>query len=761
MSRQIADSSLEPGSLSINESLFALGNGYLGVRGNFEEGYPHYFPTIRGTYINAFYDTATIHYGEGAYGYPQTKQKLMNVIDAQSIEIRLGEDQERFSLFSGKVLSFDRTLDFDRGISERRIDWRSPHGKEVRLTFRRLVSLARRELFAVEVRIEPMNFFGKATLISTVNGAVKNFSDKSDPRVGSGDGSGLRVIDCRRDGNCSMIVDQALNSKLKMSCLSLLELSVPCQLEMKASDDRLTTSYTFSLERPVTAIKKNIYTDTLRHGASLVEKGREILKTVENLTLDNLISEQSRYLAAFWASADITINGDSPIQEGIRFNIFHLLQAAGHDSVSSIAAKGLSGEGYEGHYFWDTEIFMLPFFILTKPEIARKLLLYRYSILDSARARAREMGHRKGALFPWRTISGTECSAFFPAGTAQYHISADIAYSCVQYYLTTKDDAFMVSCGFEILVETARLWVDAGHVQGGRFRIDAVTGPDEYTALVDNNYYTNAMAQYNLLWAGKVYHILERNNPQELKKIADRLQLADQEMEEWIRAGEMMYLPYDPEHNINPQDDTFMKKKVWDFEDTPEDHYPLLLHYHPLILYRHQVCKQADTVLAYFLLEGRQNLETVKNSYHYYEKVTTHDSSLSTCIFSIMASRIGEVEKAFQYFKQSARIDLDDIQGNTKDGLHMANMGGSWMAIVFGFGGVRISESGLSLRPVIPDQWRSYSFHLVFQGRNLAISIQDKKGICVLESGQPLTVRIYDRPVRLEEQVHIRFNVEI
>ncbi|TGA95935.1 glycoside hydrolase family 65 protein [Sporolactobacillus shoreae] len=744
MNWQMSDESLNQKQLLVDESLFALGNGYLGVRGNFEEGYPENYQTIRGAYVNAFYDQATINYGEKAFGYPETKQKIMNVIDAQSIQIFLGDDAEPFSLFTGEILSYSRKLYFDQGFSERKIYWRSPTGKEIKLKFHRLVSFVHRELFAMELTVEPVTFNGKISIVSTIDGAIHNFSDQNDSRVASADETGLDVISSRTEGDHSIVLDQTHTSGLQVACVSSLESSVPSTKRVDSSKESVDTTLSFELTQPVTITKRSIYTDTRRHGEHPDEKGVAILKELRENTFSEMLEKQHLYLNDFWKTADIIVEGDSLMQEGIRFNLFHLLQSAGRDKFSSIAAKGLSGEGYEGHFFWDTEIFMLPFFTLTNPDLARHLLRYRYTTLEYALARARAMGHQKGALFAWRTITGAECSAFFPAGTAQYHISADIAYSCVQYYLATGDLDFIKKYGFEIIAETARLWIEVGHYSDGYFRIDDVTGPDEYTAIVNNNYYTNVMAKFNLMWAAKTYHLLKMDDPGLLQELADRLQLSDDEAGDWNKASKAMYLPYDGKLKINPQDDTFLQKKVWDFENTPKDHYPLLLHYHPLTIYRCQVCKQADTVLAHFLLEEEQDLETIRHSYDYYEKITTHDSSLSTCIFSIMASRLGNFEKAYHYFSVAARIDADNTQGNTKDGLHLANMGGTWMAVVFGFAGVRIKEHGLTLRPSIPEKWNRYAFHIAYRGTILAVEINRDSVNLSLEKGEKIQVQIYD-----------------
>ncbi|GMX65661.1 glycosyl hydrolase family 65 protein [Paenibacillus elgii] len=746
MTWTLTNNELTPKALLNLESLFSLGNGYLGVRGNFEEGYRPEMVSIRGTYQNAFHDVIEIPYGEKLYAFPGTQQKLLNIIDAQTIKIYLGDEEEEFSLFAGEAVAYERRLHLDRGYSERTVHWRSPGGKEVKLHFRRVVSMTVRELFAIDLRIEPVNFTGRVKVVSTVNGDVSNFADPNDPRVASGHSKRLQVEEAGEKQGYVYAVDRTLASGLKTACVSRHTASGADEVKIANGE----TVLTFNLTEPVRVTKWNVYTDTLRHRDNLVEQAIGIHEQLGGLTFEELMDAQKTYLDDFWTNADIHIEGDGSLQEGIRFNLYHLLQSVGRDEYSNISAKGLSGEGYEGHYFWDTEIYMFPVFLMTKPEIARQLLIYRYSTLDQARARAKEMGHKQGALFPWRTISGTECSSFFPSGTAQYHISGDIAYSYIQYYLGTQDDEFMKTYGAELLFETARLWLDMGHYLNGEFRIDNVTGPDEYTCVVNNNYYTNAMAKHNLKWAAKAYRLLAEIAPEVLDRLCARLNVTKQEAEAWQQAAECMYLPYDPALNINPQDDTFLQKAVWDFENTPEEKYPLLLHYHPLTLYRYQVCKQADTVLAHFLLEDEQELETIRNSYTYYEKITTHDSSLSSCIFSIMASKLGYDAKAYDYFIETARLDLDNTHGNTKDGLHMANMGGTWMSIVYGFAGLRLKESGLSLAPAIPGQWDRYSFRLQYRGRKLVVDIDRQSIRLTLEEGEALTLKLYGNDVTLQ-----------
>lgn len=751
MTWNISNPDLSQQALLNMESIFALGNGYLGVRGNFEEGYGERLSTIRGTYLNAFHDVIEIPYGEKLFAFPDTQQKLVNNIDAQTVLIYLGDEKEPFRLDHGTITAHERRLHMDKGYSERIVQWKSPEGKEIKLTFRRLVSFAHRELFAIDVRMEPVNFNGQIRIVSTVNGKVKNYTNANDPRVGAGHAERMTVIDAGVKGSDAYVVDETMASKLRAACVTRHRLNADADIQLEAGTGEVTFTAVLPLTGPIHFTKYNLYTDSLRHGQDMLERGIQLQEELKDTSFEDLLAEQGEYLNDYWKSADVVIQNDDQLQEGIRFNLFQLLQSAGRDKHSNyFPTKGLSGEGYEGHYFWDTEIYMFPVFLMTQPDIARQLLLYRYSTLEQARDRAREMGHRQGALFPWRTISGTECSSFFPSGTAQYHISADIAYSYIQYYLAEQDRDFLLSYGAEVLIETARLWADIGHYYNGAFHIDEVTGPDEYTCCVNNNYYTNVMAKHNLKWAAKSCAILESYDAQGFKSLCDRLGVTADEISAWAKAADAMLLPYDEALGINPQDDTFLRKAVWDFENTPEDKYPLLLNYHPLTIYRYQVCKQADTVLAHFLLEDEQSLETIQRSYDYYEGITTHDSSLSSCIFSIMASKIGNMDKAYEYFIETARLDLDNTHGNTKDGLHMANMGGTWMSIVYGFAGMRLKESGLSLSPAIPKDWEKYAFRLNFRGRLIGVSIE-KDGVTLeIVEGESIEIKLYDEAVTLE-----------
>lgn len=748
------DFSLDNQELLLRETLFHNANGYLGVRGCFEEGYPEGFSQVRGTYINGFYDFAYMGQAEKLHGLVEEKQTILNVADTQTITLKL--DGEVFSMFAGKVLKSSRTLDMRKGITLREIVWESPQGKQVRLKITRMASFVETSLFLVSYELEPLNFSGRAEITSVHKGDVKNYFDPDDPRVAGEEIQHILIENTWEEAGASYILSRTSKSGGTVcSAVKNVAAEPECPVSRSLEDGLASETFTADLSQGkcFRLLKYTVLCDSC-HFADPAGQAREKLERLLEMPVEELQRGQERYLDEFWDNCEIDVYGDGELNRALTYNVYQLLQSVTKDRYGNIAAKGLSGEGYEGHYFWDTEMYILPFFTLTNREIARNLIGYRYQILENAKENARKMGHKQGALYPWRTIMGSECSGYFPSGTAAYHISGDVAYSVISYYLASGDLEFMEQCGAEIVVETARLWMDMGSYYHGKFHINEVTGPDEYTCMVNNNYYTNVLARYNLIWAAKLYRELCRAG--RAAGLAERTGITDGEALAFERTAEDIFLPYDEELGINPQDDSFLQKKIWDVSTIPEEDKPLLLHHHPLELYRYQVCKQADTVLAHFILEEEQDLETIRKSYSYYEKVTTHDSSLSSCIFSIMAARLGMVDKAYQYFGDSAKMDLYNTHKNTKDGIHTANMGGSYMGIVYGFGGLRIKEQGLSLRPCLPRQWEGYHFRFLYQDSVIEVKADRSTCVVALLRGSEKEIAVYDRKYRLKDRIEIK-----
>jgi alpha,alpha-trehalose phosphorylase len=749
---EIDNISKDNNDLMVNETVFHNANGYIGIRSNYEEGYPAGYDTIRGSYINGFYDIADMKQAEKLYGLVEDKQAMLNVVDTQTIHLSI--DGEDFSLFEGKVLESKRWLDMEAGVTGRRILWSTPSGKQVEITIQRMTSFVQLPLFTIEYRVKAINFSGVIRFRSYHLGEVTNYSNANDPRVAQDTRRYLLPVKAEVIDGVSYLTSHTSTSDLKV-CTGVthrlskegrvhttgLEHSAICKAEVP-----------IAVQETVVLTKYTVFSDSIRNKDYESEAKRQ-MELALGITLEEHYRGQREYLKDFWDNCFLEIKGDDALTEAVNYNMYQLVQSVGKDEYCNIAAKGLSGEGYEGHYFWDTEMYIQPFFNLTEASITKNLIGFRYSTLEKARENARILGHKRGALYPWRTIMGVECSGYFPSGTAAYHINGDIAYSVIAYYLTTKDLEFIAREGAEIIFETARLWLDVGNYYQGSFRINEVTGPDEYTCMVNNNYFTNAAAQYNLRWAVKFYELLSKAGM--LAEVAEKIGLSQTEINEFRQAEESMYLPYDEELGINPQDDSFLAKKVWDIDNTPKEEFPLLLHYHPLHLYRHQVCKQADTVLAHFIFEDAQSLETIRNSFAYYEKVTTHDSSLSTCIFSIVASKLGLVDKAYDYFGDSAKLDLFNTHKNTKDGIHTANMGGNFMAIVYGFGGLRIKESGIYFAPVIPSCWEEYSFQINYEDSQIRVKVKQSESSFVLMKGTAKTINVYNKSYELTGKLDI------
>ncbi|MBR1584769.1 MAG: glycoside hydrolase family 65 protein [Clostridia bacterium] len=738
----------DPARCAKDESLFALGNGFIGWRGNYEEGYAGDIG-VEGCYVNGFHETGDIHYGEIAYGYAKESQTMLNVTSSQRVLLEV--DGVCLHPDGAYTASFRRTLDLDQGILFRQTAYRLPGGT-VTVDTERFVSQAQAHLAAIRVRVSA-DFPCTLALTPLLDGRVSNLAGKDDPRVGGGvHGQVLGAPRRGKDGTAIGLAQHTKRSGLAVACAMAARIDQPAAVTDAVDRFQAGRRYEVRLTPGMIVTVDKIVSYVTGEKSRERKCLEEALQWAGRADYEALRREQIEYMAAFWHDSGITIDGDERLYQGLRFNMFQLLQSVGRDGKTNIAAKGLTGEGYEGHYFWDTETYIFPMFLHVKPEIAKALLTFRYHMLPLARARAREMGHPIGALFPWRTINGHEASAYYPAGTAQVHINADIALAVNRYWQSTEDDAFLYDMGAEILCETARLYYDLGFFderRGGAFCIHEVTGPDEYSALVNNNAYTNFMAAENLRSAVRALKRMEEKTPDKYAALKEKIDLRPEEGENWQRAADRMYIPRDEQSPLIWQDDGFMHRVPWPLDTIPRQNFPLLLHYHPLVIYRHQVCKQADTVLAMLLLPHLFTREEMTAVFDYYDRVTTHDSSLSKAAFSAVASRIGRTEKAYAYFHETARTDLDDTHGNTRDGLHMANMAGTWVCMVFGFGGMQVREDTVAFDPVLPREMQGYGFRVNVKNRIIEVHMDQKGPRYRLISGAPITICASGQPVRL------------
>src|SRR5262245_3535331 len=762
----VIEQGFHPDFLAQLETMLALGNGYLGMRGCPEEGGPN---AENGTFINGFYETRPIVYGEEAYGFAKTGQTIVNVTDSKIIKLFV--DDEPFWLPTARCLRYDRRLNMKSGTLDREILWETPAGKQVLITSRRIVSFAHRHVAAISYQVTLLTAAAPVVIASEmVANAPSTHAHADDPRRASvlagrvlqhraSYAKDRRLVLCHATDKSQMILARATDHALETTC--------PHAYKAVHTEDFGQVAFTIEARpgSPIHLTKYMVYhTSQTASAEELCGRAEWTMDRVTSQGFAQLLASQEQYMDDFWRRSDVRVRdvredrikrSTVEIQQAIRFNLFHILQASARAEDTGVAAKGLTGQAYEGHYFWDTEIYLLPFLIYTSPRIARNLLAFRYKLLPQARARAKELGHR-GAMFPWRTISGEEASAYYAAGTAQYHINADIMYALRKYVQATGDEAFLRNFGAEMLVETARLWLDLGFysdAKGGKFCINGVTGPDEYNAVVNNNAYTNLMARENLRYAAEVVESLQATEPDAYNTLVHKTVLEPSEVKAWIRAAENMYVPYDEKLKIIPQDDHFLDKETWNFRNTPADQYPLLLFYHPLNIYRKQVIKQADVVLAMFLLGDAFSLEAKKRNFDFYDPLTTGDSSLSSSVEAIIAAQIGDIDKAIRYGMAALLMDLADVGGNVKDGCHIASMGGTWMMLTYGLAGMRDHDGTLSFWPRrAPEDNAILRIPVTYRGQLPEVEISRDRVEYALREGERLVIRHETEEVELTRE---------
>ena len=738
----LRETRLDLDRLAQAESVFALGNGHIGVRANLDEGEPHGLP---GTYLNGFYESRPLPYAEAGYGYPEAGQTVVNVTNGKVI--RLLVDDELFDLRYGRLLHHERILDFRAGLLHRQVEWRSPGHRGIRVRSTRMVSLAQRAILGIEYEVEVLDGAARVVVQSELvaNEELPVMSD--DPRVAAALACPLEGIEHQAAGVGGYLAHRTKMSGLRLAAMMdhLCEVPDPWESECQAFEDSARTTIIAELSpgQKLRLVKLVAYGwSAERSVPAMRDQCAGALAAARHTGWEGLLAEQREYLDRFWEHADVHVDGDDAIQQAVRFGLFQILQAGARAEGRAIPAKGLTGPGYDGHAFWDTESFVLPVLTYSLPSAAADALKWRHSILGKARARAEQLG-LSGAAFPWRTIAGEECSGYWPAGTGAFHVGADVADAVARFQLVAGDDDFARRFGTDLLVATARLWASLGYFDAaGEFRIDGVTGPDEYSAIADNNVYTNLMAKRNLLAA-----IEALTAPR-----ADRSRwpdVTDDELNTWQRAADHMRVAYDERLRVHPQADGFTDHAVWDFEGTDPSQYPLLLHFPYFDLYRKQVVKQADLVMALLRASHEFTDEQKQRDFEYYERLTVRDSSLSASIQAIIAAETGHLDLAYDYWGEAALMDLDDLEHNTRDGLHMASLAGSWMVAVAGFGGLRDTGGSLTFRPRLPAALRSLRFNLLWQGSHLNVAIGPREARYTCSGDSHIDLLHYGKAVRI------------
>ena len=757
---RLVETAYETADLGVTETLFAVANGYLGLRGNIEEGRDTH---AHGTFVNGFHETWPIRHAEEAFGLARVGQTIVNVPDPKTIKLYV--DDEPLLLSTADLDHYERELDFRAGLLRRSLVWRTSAGKRVKITTTRMASVVERHLAVMTFEIEMLD--GNAAL--DISSQILNRQDGSDEYHVRSAAMGEGVDPRKAESFEHRVLDPVLhevrderlllgyrchNSGMTIATMAQHHIDTDNVWTERTYVDPDLAKHVFRVEaregRPV-RIDKLIAVHTSR-GVPPRELADRCARTLDRAVVrgvPELLREQARSWERFWLESDVEIPDQPHLQQAVRWNLFQLGQASLRAGSHGIPAKGLTGSGYGGHYFWDTECYVLPFLVYTHPQAARNALRFRHGMLEAARQRAAEMA-QYGALFPWRTINGEEASAYFAAGTAQYHINADVAYALMKYARATGDRQFLLDQGVDILVETARLWADLGFWQSNgteQFHIHAVTGPDEYTTIVNDNLFTNVMAQLNLRSAVEAVRELRETDPAQFARARRRLALVDAEVEEWERAAEGMYIPFEPQAQVHPQDSHFLEREVWDLDATPEDKRPLLLHYHPLVIYRYQVLKQADVVLALYLAGDAFTPEEKLADFDYYDPITTGDSTLSAVVQSIVAAEVGYHDLALRYFYAGLFVDLDDRHGNAADGVHVASTGGVWSALVAGFGGMRDHGGELTLDPRLPEGWARITWRMRWHGSRVRITVEQESVRLAVEVGDPVTLVVRGEPV--------------
>ncbi|MEL5992213.1 glycoside hydrolase family 65 protein [Microbacterium phosphatis] len=727
----------------VTETLFAVGNGYLGLRGNHPEGrHAH----EHGTFINGFHETWPIRHAEQAYGFAEVGQTIINAPDAKVM--RLYVDDEPLSLDVAEMREYERVLDMRDGVYRRRLLWRTPAGKDVLVEEDRMVSFAERHLAIMRMTVTLLDEDAPVTISSqlvnrqdgeSVYGGLPAHVRKAqgaatfDPR--KSEKIAERVLQPQeywQDGLRSALSYRATESGMTIAVAAHHEVVTENELDIRQLVEPDIAKHVFRAQAkvgvPITITKVVAYhTSRGMPARELVDRCRRTLDRVGRLGIDEQFRRQRAWMDDYWDRSDVRIAGQESLQQATRWCLFQLAQAAARADGFGVSAKGVTGSGYSGHYFWDTEIYVLPFLAYTTPLWARNAMRMRTMMLPAARRRAAQL-NEAGALFPWRTINGEEASAYYAAGTAQYHINADISYAITKYCRASDDFDFLKREGADVLVETARLWVTLGFWRSYEgtesFHIHGVTGPDEYTTVVNDNLFTNVMARFNLRAAARSVREIAERDPAAFRLLADRVELDPSEPESWERAADAMHIPYSENFGIHPQDSLFLEREVWDLEHTPKEQRPLLLHFHPLVIYRFQVLKQADVVLALFLQGNHFTPEEKRADFDYYDPLTTGDSTLSAVVQAILAAEVGYQDLAHQYFEEALFVDLGDLHHNAADGVHVASAGGVWTALVSGFGGMRDYYGELTFDPRLPVDWPELAYSLQWRSQVLDIVLR-------------------------------------
>lgn len=747
----IIEDGFDPEQVKSSESIFSLGNGAMGQRANFEETYTG--KTFQGSYIAGVYYPDKTRVGWWKNGYPEYFAKVLNA--PNWIGIKVYVDAAELDLATCKKISnYRRELNMREGWYKRNFKAILPNDIAIEVTIVRFLSLDLDEVGAISYSIKPTETNAEITFEPFLDSGIKNEDSNWDDKF-------WNTTNIAVKGNRGFI--EAHTMKTNFETCTFMQASVDYKGKPVTSENGTTTENFISLRfkqkvnagEQILLTKFGGYTVSRNHATGkLVEAANEALDQASDLGFENLLKKQKQSWGKIWEMSDISIKGDVKAQQGIRFNIFQLNQTyLGTDSRLNIGPKGFTGEKYGGSTYWDTEAYCLPFYMATKDDkVARKLLKYRYNHLDKAIDNAKKLGFSDGAaLYPMVTMNGEECHNEWEITFEEIHRNGAIAFAIFNYYRYTGDYTYIPEMGLEVLIGISRFWHQRVNFseQKDKYVMLGVTGPNEYENNVNNNWYTNYLAKWCINYTIDQLIKVKDGYPDEYRRIIGKTKLSDNECDQWKKVSKNLYFPYSKEHGVFLQQDGFLDKELVKVEDLPKTDRPINQKWSWDRILRSPYIKQADVLQGFYLFEADFSVEDLEKHFDFYEPFTVHESSLSPCVHSIQAAKLGRMEQAYTFYLRTSRLDLDDYNKEVEEGLHITSMAGTWMSIVEGFGGMRVIDDKLSFRPQIPNQWEAYSFKINF--RNRIIKVEVSKGVTVFEltGDKEMSIRVNGKKVEL------------
>jgi len=734
---KIIEDGFHPEHNRVTESIFSIGNGRFGQRGNFEEHYSG--DSLQGSYFAGVYYPDKTKVGWWKNGYPEYFAKVLNAVDWASTDIYLNDEQ--LDLKTCKPRDFVRILDMQKGLLQRQFEIETPTGN-IKFSFERFCSMSNNEVGAVRIKISSKSFSGSVRINSHLDWQVTNEDANWDESFWIHRDSSSAHSHCRamaETKKTGYVVSSAMTWSL--SGKEVIETSSEAREKFCAIDIK----FELSPGEKCTYDKFTGHQSTMYHTVDSVYDGSlEVARSAADSSYETLREAHIKKWLEKWEDADIRIDGDESAQQGIRFNIFQLLQTyTGKDARLNIGPKGFTGEKYGGSTYWDTEAYCIPFFLGSgDPVIARQLLVYRYRHLSKAIENAAKLGFKNGAaLYPMVTMNGEECHNEWEITFEEIHRNGAIAYAIADYINYTGDSNYLLDGGLEVLIGIARFWSQRVNWSEPKqkYVILGVTGPNEYENNVDNNWYTNYIARWCLNYAANCIDVADKNNA----AILEKTRLQPEEIIEWRKIADQMYLAEDKSLGIFLQQDNYLDKEQLTADQIPNDSRPINQNWSWDRILRSCFIKQADVLQGMFFFESDFDLEALRRNFEFYEPRTVHESSLSPCVHSILASQLGMNNKAYEMYLRTSRLDLDDINNDTDDGLHITSMAGTWMSVIKGFGGVRVNDGILSLSPSLPAQWNLLEFKLRFRENIFYVDITSESVRIINKSGPSVTVVVY------------------